>query len=73
MAAEITLPSWLATTSVVPKVRPSWSFCTVYRIGLAVSPSRGKRMCSDLTDLSGDAPAAAASTWARICPPKTRW
>ena len=29
--------------------------------------------CSDFTDFSGDASAAATSTWARICPPNTRW
>ena len=52
-AAEMTLPSCSATTSVVPKVRPSCSFVTRYRIGLAVSPSRGNRMWSDFTDLVG--------------------
>ena len=30
-------------------------------------------MWSDFTVLSGDAWAAAVRTWARICPPKTRW
>jgi hypothetical protein len=62
-----------ATISVEPKVRPSCSFVTWYRIGFDVSPSRGKRTWIDFTAFSGVAAAAAATIWARICPPNTRW
>ena len=46
---------------------------TSYLTGSAALPARGNRACSDLTDLPGQASAAARTNWASSWPPKSLW